>query len=385
MAVKARGLEREERVLPLELFFDLIFVFALTQVTGLVYDHPTWTGLLQGLLVLGVLWWSWTAYAWLTNTIDPEEGLVRIALFAAMGAMLIVSLAVPDAFGDDALLFACAYALVRAAHLALYAVVGWGDRDLEAAIAKLGVGSAVGVALLFVAAALDGWAQIAVWAIALSIDLAGAFVRGGRGWRLSAGHFAERHALVIIIALGESIVAIGVGASHVLDVGALTAALLGLAVAVALWWAYFDVVAIVAERHLREATGEAQLRMARDSYSYLHLPMVAGIVLFAVGAKKTLGDFGDPLDTVPAVALCGGVALYLVAHILFRLRNVRTLNRQRLVVSLLLLALIPVALEIPALATLAAVAALLVCLIVYEAIRFADARDRVRHPTEAVA
>jgi low temperature requirement protein LtrA len=385
MAVKARGLEREERVLPLELFFDLIFVFALTQVTGLVYDHPTWTGLLQGLLVLGVLWWSWTAYAWLTNTIDPEEGLVRIALFAAMGAMLIVSLAVPDAFGDDALLFACAYALVRAAHLALYAVVGWGDRDLEAAIAKLGVGSAVGVALLFVAAALDGWAQIAVWAIALSIDLAGAFVRGGRGWRLSAGHFAERHALVIIIALGESIVAIGVGASHILDIGALTAALLGLAVAVALWWAYFDVVAIVAERHLREATGEAQLRMARDSYSYLHLPMVAGIVLFAVGAKKTLGDFGDPLDTVPAVALCGGVALYLVAHILFRLRNVRTLNRQRLVVSLLLLALIPVALEIPALATLAAVAALLVCLIVYEAIRFADARDRVRHPTEAVA
>jgi low temperature requirement protein LtrA len=386
MAVRAREQgEREERVLPLELFFDLIFVFALTQVTGLVSAHPTWTGLLQGLLVLGVLWWSWTAYAWLTNTIDPEEGPVRIALFAAMGAMLIVSLAVPDAFGDDALLFACAYALVRAAHLALYAVVGWGDRDLLAAIAKLGVGSALGVALLFVAAALDGWAQIAAWAVALSVDLAGAFVRGGKGWRLSPGHFAERHALVIIIALGESIVAIGVGASHTLDVGALTAALLGLTVAVALWWTYFDVVAIVAERHLREATGEAQLRMARDSYSYLHLPMVAGIVLFAVGAKKTLGDFGDALDTVPAVALCGGVALYLVAHILFRLRNVRTLNRQRLVVSLLLLALIPVALGIPALATLATVAALLVCLIAYEAIRFADARDRVRHPTEAVA
>ncbi len=383
MAVRARGMEREDRVLPLELFFDLIFVFALTQVTGLVYDHPTWTGLLQGLLVLGVLWWSWTAYAWLTNTIDPEEGPVRLALFAAMGAMLVVSLAVPDAFGDDALLFACAYAFVRAAHLALYAVVGRGDRDLLAAIAKLGVGSATGVALLFVAAALDGWAQIVVWAMALVVDLLGALIRGGRGWRLSPGHFAERHALVIIIALGESIVAIGVGASHVLDLGALTAALLGLAVAVALWWAYFDVVAIVAERHLRETTGEAQLRMARDSYSYLHLPMVAGIVLFAVGAKKTLGDFGDPLETVPAVALCGGVALYLVAHVLFRLRNVRTLNRQRLVVSLLLLALIPIALEIPALATLAAVAALLICLIAYEAIRFADARDRVRHAAEA--
>jgi low temperature requirement protein LtrA len=384
MAVRARGLEgREERVLPLELFFDLIFVFAITQVTGLVSDHPTWTGLLQGLLVLGVLWWSWTAYAWLTNTVDPEEGPVRLALFAAMGAMLIASLAVPDAFGDDALLFAFAYALVRAAHLALYAVAGRGDRDLLTAITKLGVGSALGVALLFVAAALDGWAQIAVWAIALAVDLAGAWVRGGRGWRLSPGHFAERHALVIIIALGESIVAIGLGASHVLDVGALTATLLGLTVAGALWWAYFDVVAIVAERRLRETQGDAQLRMARDSYSYLHLPMVAGIVLFAVGVKKTLANVGDPLEAVPAVALCGGVALYLLAHIAFRLRNVHSLNRQRLVVAMLLVALVPVALAIPALATLAAVAALCVGLIAYEAIRFADARDRVRHAAEA--
>ena len=386
VAVRVRGQEgREERVLPLELFFDLIFVFALTQVTGLVSTHPTWTGLLQGLLVLGVLWWSWTAYAWLTNTIDPEESPVRLALFAAMGAMLIASLAVPDAFGDDALLFAFAYALVRTAHLALYAVVGWGDRDLLTALAKLGVGSALGVGLLFVAAALDGAAQIAVWALALGLDLAGAWIAGGRGWRLSPGHFAERHALVIIIALGESIVAIGVGASHALDIGALTAAVLGLTVAAALWWAYFDVVAIVAERRLRETPGDAQLRMARDSYSYLHLPMVAGIVLFAVGVKKTLEHVGDPLEAVPAVALCGGVALYLLAHILFRLRNVRSLNRQRLVVVALLLALVPVAAEIPALATLATVAALCVGLISYEAIRFAEARDRVRHATEAAA
>jgi low temperature requirement protein LtrA len=384
MSVRARGLEgREERVLPLELFFDLIFVFAITQVTGLVSAHPTWTGLLQGLLVLGVLWWSWTAYAWLTNTVDPEEGTVRLALFAAMGAMLIASLAVPDAFGDDALLFAFAYALVRAAHLALYAVVGWGDRDLLTAITKLGIGSALGVALLFVAAGLDGAAQIAVWVIALAVDLAGAWVGGGRGWRLSPGHFAERHALVIIIALGESIVAIGVGASHVLDLGEISAALLGLAVAAALWWAYFDVVAIVAERRLRETTGNAQLRMARDSYSYLHLPMVAGIVLFAVGVKKTLEHVGDPLEIVPAISLCGGVALYLLAHIAFRLRNVHTLNRQRLVVALLLVALVPLALAIPALATLALVAGLCIGLIAYEAIRFAEARDRVRHAVEA--
>jgi low temperature requirement protein LtrA len=384
VAVRARGQDgQEERVLPLELFFDLIFVFAITQVTGLVSAHPTWTGLLQGLLVLGVLWWSWTAYAWLTNTIDPEEGAVRIALFAAMGAMLIASLAVPDAFGDDALLFAVAYACVRLAHLALYAVAGWGDRDLLTAIGKLAVGSAIGITLLFFAAALDGTAQIAVWALALAIDLAGAWVGGGKGWRLSPGHFAERHALVVIIALGESIVALGLGATGTVDAGAITAALLGLVVAVMLWWAYFDVVALVAERRLREQTGSAQLTMARDSYSYLHLPMVAGIILFAVGMKKTLAHVGDPLEVVPATGLCGGVALYLVAHVLFRLRNVGTLNRQRLVVAALLVALVPVAVEIPALATLTAVAALCVALISYEAIRFAEARHRVRHAVEA--
>jgi low temperature requirement protein LtrA len=369
----------EERVTPLELFFDLIFVFAITQVTGFVVEDPTWAGLAKGLLVLGVLWWAWAAYAWLTNTINPEEGAVRIAMFAAMGAMLVASLAVPDVFGDDAFVFACAYAFVRIAHLVLYAIAGRGDRDLLAAIARLGVGTAIGVGLLFVAAGLDGRLQVAMWALALTFDLLGAYVGGGKGWRLSAGHFAERHALIVIIALGESIVALGLAASHELGTGRVVAGLLGFAVAAAMWWLYFDVVAIVAERKLHELTGNAQLAMARDSYSYLHLPMVAGIILFAVGVKKTLGDVGEPLNLVPAVTLCGGVALYLLAHILFRLRNVGSLNRQRLVVTVALLALIPLGVELAALVTLTLVAVLCVGLIAYEAIRFADARDRVRH------
>ena len=255
----------EERVTPLELFFDLIFVFAITQVTGLIYGDPTWAGLIKGLLVIGVVWWAWTAYAWLTNTIDPEEGVVRLVLFGAMAAMLIASLAVPDVFGDDAFLFACAYAVVRIAHLALYAVAGRGDPELLGAVARLGVGSVIGITLLFVASALDGPAQTAMWAIALVIDFAGAYVGGGRGWHLEAGHFAERHGLIIIIALGESIVALGLSATNKLDTGVVMAATLGLSIAAALWWAYFDVVAIVAERHLREATGRAQLTMARDS------------------------------------------------------------------------------------------------------------------------
>jgi low temperature requirement protein LtrA len=372
----------EERVTPLELFFDLIFVFALTQVTGLVVADPTWAGLVRGLLVLSVLWWAWAAYAWLTNTIDPEEGIVRLAMFGAMGAMLIASFAVPDAFGDDAFLFACAYAIVRIAHLVLYAVAGRGDRELLEAVARLGIGSALGVGLLFVAAALDGKPQVAVWAIALACDLLGPYVGRARGWHLSPGHFVERHGLVVIIALGESIVALGAGATSDLDAGVIVAALLGFAVAACLWWAYFDVVAIVAERRLTETEGNAQLAMARDSYSYLHLPMVAGIILFAVGVKKTLGDVGEPLKLVPAVALCGGVAMYLGAHILFRLRNVRSLNKPRLVVTGILVALVPVALALPALATLSVVTAVCVGLIAYEAIRYADARDRVRHAPE---
>ncbi len=375
--------DADERVTPLELFFDLIFVFAVTQVTAVITDDPTWAGLLRGLLILTMLWWAWAAYAWLTNMIDPEEGVVRLVMFGAMAAMLVASLAVPDAFGDDALLFACAYAFVRVAHLGLYAVAGRGDRDLLAALARLGAGSAVGIVLLFVAAGLDGRAQVAVWVVAVVGDLAGAWIGGGSGWRLSPGHFAERHALIVIIALGESIVAVGVGATDVLTTGVVTAAVLGLAVAAALWWLYFDVVAIVAERRLTERTGSDQLRMARDSYTYLHLPMVAGIILVAVAMKKTLAHVGDPLELVPAVTLCGGVALYLAAHILFRLRNVGSLNRQRLVVAVLLLAFLPLAVELPALATLAIVAGLLAALIAYEALHFAAARDRVRHPAGA--
>jgi low temperature requirement protein LtrA len=381
--VTRRQEAEEARVTPLELFFDLVFVFAITQVTGLVSAKPSWEGLVQGVLVLGVLWWAWAAYAWLTNTVDLEEGVVRLAMFAAMAAMLIASLAVPEAFGNDALVFACAYAAVRAAHLVLYGLAGRGDADLLGAVARLAVSSAVAVALLVGAAFVDGAAQSALWALALGIDLAGPYLGGARGWHLSPGHFAERHALIVIIAIGESIVAVGVGAAGLpLDAGVIVASVLGIAVAAALWWAYFDVVALVAERRLRAATGGEQLAMARDSYSYLHLPMVAGIILFAVGIKKTLAHVGDPLELIPAVACCGGIALYFVAHVLFRLRNVRTLSRQRLVVALLLVAFVPAAVEVPALVTIGVVAALCTGLIAYEAIRFAEARDRVRHAVE---
>jgi low temperature requirement protein LtrA len=371
--------EGEERVTPLELFFDLVFVFAITQVTGLVSAKPTWTGVAEGLVILALLWWSWTAYAWLTGTVDPEEGVIRLSIFGAMGAMLVASLAVPHAFGDDAWLFVVAYVAVRIAHLALYAVAGRGDKELLGAITRLSYGAMSAAVLLVLGAAAGGQTQIVLWGVAIFIDLLGALIRGGRGWHLAAGHFAERHGLILIIALGESIVALGAGTvGHPLGVGVVTAALLGLAIACAMWWAYFDVVALAAERRLRRAEGAEALSIARDSYSYLHLPMIAGIIFFAVGVKKTLAHVGDPLHTVPAVALCGGVALYLLAHVAFRLRNMHTWSVRRVVCAGILLALIPLATTLPALGTLALVAAISAGLIVYEAIRYAEARDRLR-------
>jgi low temperature requirement protein LtrA len=373
-------LRQTERVTSLELFFDLVFVLAITQCTALMAAEPNWTGLAKGVLVLGVLWWSWVGYAWLTSVVDPEEGAVRLVMFAVMAALLVAALSVPDAFGKTALLFACAYGIVRFGQIALFLLASRDDPALRRSVSGLAGGTALGVGLLVAAAFTDGWTQGALWVVALLLDMGEPFLFGSEGWKLKPGHFAERHGLIIIIALGESIVAIGVGASGDVDAGVVAAATLGVAVAAALWWLYFDVVALVAERRLsRAAVGREQNEMARDSYSYLHFPMVAGIVLLALGLKKTIADVGEPLDLVPAVALLGGTAVYLLAHVSFRLRNLHTLNKQRLACAALLLALIPAAVELPALATLAILAAVLTALIGYEALRFAEARDRVRH------
>jgi len=373
-------LRTESRVTPLELFFDLIFVLAITQCTALMSDSPTWEGLARAMLVLGVLWWSWTGYAWLTSVVDPEEGSVRLAIFVAMAALLVVALCVPEAFGDLGLLFACAYGVVRVGHIVLFTLASQDDPGLRRSVTALAASTAISVGLLVAAYFADGALQGGLWALALLLDMGGPFLFGAEGWKLVPGHFAERHGLIVIIALGESIVAIGVGAEAGVDAGVVVAAVLGVAVAAALWWLYFDVVARVAERRLsRAAEGRERNEIARDSFSYLHFPMVAGIVLLALGLKKTLGEVADPLKIVPAVGLLGGTALYLLAHVAFRLRNIRTLNRQRLVCAALLIALLPAATEVPALATLGILTAVLAALVAYETFRFAELRDRIRH------
>jgi low temperature requirement protein LtrA len=375
----AHAASSEQRVTPLELFFDLVFVFAITRVTSLMAHDLSWTSIGQGLLVLAALWWGWAAYAWLTNHVAGDEGRARVVVFVAMGAMVLVALAVPDAFGDQALLFALGYLVVRLAHLGLFWVASSDEPEVHVAVAKLLPAGISGPLLLVGAAFTDGTLQAAVWVLALAIDYGGPLVRGVAGYRVHPAHFAERFALVVIIALGESIVAIGVGAGdEELTTRIGIAAVLALAASAALWWAYFDIVAPVAHRRLGELRGVARNTLARDSFAYLHLPLIAGIQLFALGVEQVVGHAYEPLSIEASASLFGGVALYLLAHVAFRWRTDRALNRQRLVAAALCAACIPLGTELNAVASLALVSALAVALIAYETVRFRVDRARVR-------
>jgi low temperature requirement protein LtrA len=333
------------------------------------------------MLVLAALWWAWNVYAWLTSAMDVDEGGVQLAMLASMAAMLVVALAVPNAFGDNAVLFGVAYLLVRVLHLILSVIAARNDADRRSALLRFAPTALIGGSLLVLAGFLESDVRIAVWFIALAIDYLGPIVIGmGRGWRIAPEHFAERHGLIILIALGESIIAIGVGAGFDLGAEVVVAAALGFAVVSALWWLYFDVAAIFARSRLMHTSGVEQTRLARDAYGYLHLPMVAGIVLFALGLKTTVQHVGDTLDTVPAVGLCGGAALYLIGHVAFLFRTTGRVFRRRTIGALVLLAVIPAALAIPALAALALVSGVCSLIVAWEAIRYREHRLRVRHP-----
>jgi low temperature requirement protein LtrA len=369
----------EERVTPLELFFDLVFVFTLTQVTGFLSDHLTWIGMLQGAALLAALWTVWGGYSWLTNAVPAEEVIpARLLIFTAMAAMFVASLAVPGAFGAYGVIFGVAYLMVQLLQVLLYALAT-GREPERRVFLRLAPGFLGTPALLIVAGLLDGFAQGALWAVALAVGYGVPIFLGVSGFRIHPRHFAERHGLIIIIALGESIVAVGVGASGVaLGAEVIIAAVLGIVLAAALWWAYFDLVMLSAERRLSEARGEERARLARDSYSYLHLPMVVGIVFAALGIEQTLAHVGEPLGMIPGIALCGGVALYLLGHNAFRLRDEGSVSVPRLVVAILCCALIPVAVSLPSLITLAVLAALLCALVAFETATSREFRRELR-------
>ncbi len=383
----------------LELFFDLVFVFALTQITALMADDPSARGIVRGLLILAVLWWSWVGYAWLGNVVRADEGAAKLAMIGAMAALFVIALSIPEAFDDlpgglpGPVVSAVGYFVVRVAHLCLFWAASRTDPGLRRQIIKFTPSVIVATTLLLIASQLSGTAQILFWVAALIGDLGGTMLAGASGWRVnSAAHFSERHGLIIIVALGESIVSIGIGVAELpVSWPIVAASVLGLALSAGLWWTYFDTKSIAAEHALATARGEHRARMARDGYSYLHLPLIAGIILLSLGLKKVLGYVGgedehvlsDPLYGLPLVALYGGVALFLLAHAGFVLRTVRVVSVTRVVLAAVLLAAIPVAATLPALASLALLTAAVTAAAGFETWRHAELRDDIRHHEEA--
>ena len=388
---RAATLRENDTVMPLELFFDLVFVLALTQSTALMAHHPSWEGVAQGMLVLSVMWWSWTGYSWLTSVVDPEDETVRIALATAIAALVVCSLCIPQAFGDDGLMFAIAYGFVRAMHIVLFVHASGDKPGLRKSAVQFGLAAAMGCGLLIAASQTDGALQAALWVAAVVADFGGALAADSEGWELQPHHFAERHGLIIIIALGESIVALGAGAEgEAITTGVIGVAVLGALLSFALWWLYFDVSAEMAGKRLSEAPrGMAQNQAARDAYSYFHLPMVAGIVLLALGLKKSIGHFDEPLKLVPAFALFGGLALYLLGHVGTRWRIVSTMDRvkypaaraintERVVFALIFLALIPLTRGFDAIVLVAIALVVVTSLILLEVRRQGDFRRNLR-------
>jgi low temperature requirement protein LtrA len=325
----------ERRTSPIELLWDLVFVFAITQVTTLLSRHLSWAGFGRAMLILALVWWAWSAFVWAANAQDNDSVTLRLALLVATAFIFICGLAVPEALTSAGLLFAISYAVVRFIHLALYADASRRGDASWSAIAGFAVTVTLGMGLLIAGAALGGTARIVLWAVAVAIDYAGPAwltrerLRGLQ--RVAVAHFAERYGLFVIICLGESIVAIGLGATaghRTITSGEVVVVTLGLLITVGLWWTYFDRFAQIAEDSLR-TQGDPVLAAA-DGYSYLHLVLVAGIITFAAGVRLLVGaPHMAPLDAV-RLALCGGVGAYLLGHVAFRLRLTGRLGYEKL-------------------------------------------------------
>lgn len=315
------------RVTPLELFFDLVFVFAFTQVTAMVASSADARGALRGLVLSALLWWIWCSYSWLGNQARADEGMVRHALFVAMAAVMLLALAIPRAWADSgrdgALVLAVCTLVVQWVHLSVYAVAAAGDRGLQRQLMSFVVPVFVGNALILVGAFAGPQARFWWWAGGMSVNYTGIYAAGLVGWRLpSPAHFAERYALIVLVALGESVVAVGVG----VGVQTLTPALIAatgtaIVLAITLWWLYFDVLAPAAEHHVVTASSlRARTALARDVFTFMHFPVVLSILGLAVGIKKvfvsvsasTQEPLAHGMHALPAALLAGGPAVFLL-------------------------------------------------------------------------
>jgi low temperature requirement protein LtrA len=346
----------EARVSPLELFFDLVFVFGFTQITGTITKGPTAANLGRGVLIFLVLWWAWGSYAWLTNAVPMSVKLARVVLCAS-AAMLVTALAVPTAWEDGGVAFALGFLVVMVLHTVLFAVAGENPETTRAAILRL-VPTNLGAALLLVVAGMvDGTARPLLWVAAVAISYVGPYLSGVAGFGVHPGHLAERHGLIVIIALGESVVAIGSAGDIAVDWGLAGTALIIMGLLIGLWWVYFDHEAEDDEAALIAAQGVDRARMARDVYSYLHVPLVLGVVFAAVGIHEALLHRAEPLDPVFAAAFAGGVALYLAALAAIRMRRGSRPGGACLAALVVALVMIPLGKETDAVVSAAVLAA----------------------------
>ncbi|HEV7750541.1 MAG TPA: low temperature requirement protein A [Baekduia sp.] len=348
---------RSERVTTLELFFDLVFVFTITQLSAVLAHDLQWDGVAHVAIMLGLIWYMYGGYAWLTNAIALDEPLNRVLLLAGMCGYLIIALAVPTAFGGSGLTFGLAYVAVVGVHAWLFAHAA--GADAAHALLRLAPSNFGGAVAVLVGGALGGAAQVVLWSAALLAIWVIPRIAGGDDFDVAPAHFVERHGLVIIVAIGESVVAIGIGAAELaIDAELVLVAVLGLLLSAALWWTYFGGDDARAERALMRLGRRERAHAALDAFGFAHLPLLLGIVCVAVGLKKATGHAYDPLETGPALALAGGAALFLLGDVWFRavLRIGRSLPRA--VGGVVALATVPLGTEVAAVTQVAALVVL---------------------------
>ena len=382
---RQRDSGEEQRATMLELFYDLVFVFAITQVSHLLLDNLTWEGVGQASLVLLVVWWAWNYTTWVTNELDPDSIAVRLVVMGIMLASLLMAVAIPEAFGAHGLLFAGSYVAIQLGRHSFLTFVSAHPGTIERERAARILVWFVAAGVLWIAGGFaDGWVRNVLWVAALAVDYLAPLVLfwvPGRPrlssdtWHVETSHFAERFQLFVIIALGETIVITGTTTSELdLDLAVVTAFALAFLGTAALWWLYFSYVATIAQRRL--ALAEDSTRLARDAFTYLHAAIVAGIVLSAVGDELVIAHPTEELPHAELATVVAGPALYLFAHVALRLRMTGTISGKRLTGAIACLAVGGVGLFAPALVVVALLVAVLVTVIVVE--RIAELRRRGR-------
>jgi low temperature requirement protein LtrA len=375
----------EQRATSLELFYDLVFVFAVTQVSHLLLDHLNWEGVGQSTLVLLVVWWSWNYTTWVTNELDPRSTVVRLLLIALMLGSLLMAIAIPQAFGDKALLFAASYVAIQLGRHSFLTFAAAEPGTIERQRAGRILTWFVAAGVLWIAGALaDGPTRTVLWLAALAVDYAGPFMTfwlpgrprlGPEAWEVGTEHFAERFQLFVIIALGESIVVTGATTAELdLTTARVVAFALAFLATAAFWWLYFNLVATIVQRRL--ALAENRTLLARDAYTYLHVVIVAGILLTAVGDELVIAHPTEELPDNEVAAVVCGPALYLLAHVALRLRVTGTIGGRRLAGALACLAIGAIGTFAPALVVAALLLGVLVAVIVGD--QLAGARRRGR-------